>query len=232
MSPKPHTERVFTLIELLVVIAIIAILASMLLPALNQAKAKARDLLCINHQKQIGMALVNYTGDSDGFLPPRNISEVGGNNFSGPKWQDQLESTLPDSQPGEGPSRGRNPVFFCPSAERHHSISDYGANYNLIPGMGGAPNHDWEDLVRITSLNRTDTQLLGVDSVAVPTDVPPKGAWYVSTNFVANGNSNDKNIPFPPRHGLNMNVLWVDGHVDARRTDDLHNNRVFYFDLD
>ena len=66
---KPRHGTFFTLIELLVVIAIIAILASMLLPALSQARLRARDALCISQQKQIGTALMIYTNDEDGVTP-------------------------------------------------------------------------------------------------------------------------------------------------------------------
>src|SRR5690349_17171592 len=63
-------QRGFTLIELLVVIAIIAVLASLLLPALSTAKAKAQRTACLNNFKQLQLAWLTYTHDNNDHFPP------------------------------------------------------------------------------------------------------------------------------------------------------------------
>src|SRR3978361_891625 len=64
---KPHTG--FTLVELLVVIGIIALLISILLPALSKARQQANTVACLAELKQLGNAYIGYTGDNRGWLP-------------------------------------------------------------------------------------------------------------------------------------------------------------------
>ena len=147
-SPVPG-RRAFTLIELLVVIAIIAILASMLLPALSKAKLKAQSAICVGNLKQLGAAFVMYANDNYDMIVPNWL-------LDSRAWIDGNRGDL-SSLPGatnlltirQGLLFNYNPhvgVYQCPTAVRGPKALPLWVrlvrNYSLEGRMGGASAAD------------------------------------------------------------------------------------------
>lgn len=191
------SRRGFTLVELLVVIGIIALLISMLLPALNKARQSAQAISCASNMRQAGYALKMYQNDNKGLLP----ALLDG----GAWWTHRLRPYIPGDRPYE--------KIHCPNIDLEISGSST-LTFGMNAYLNGIVN--WSMFKRTDKLKNSSEVILVADVITSFTGWvhpyvsgmlgPEQGVYVPTVGFVEY------------RHNNTANVLYLDIHVSAERS--------------
>lgn len=231
MRPKVGSSG-FTLIELLVVIAIIAILAAMLLPALNRAKFASKNTACKNNLRQLGLALRMYVTDT-GVFPhtvDANVSKTWYLSIA-PYYDNNLNLMSCPTFKGEYPIDRAIVWLFGNAYHRSPSSPDgvAGVSYGYNGfGVGSANTTSWTANLGLGLQVNPGQSMPAVRDADV---IAPADMVAISDSFPQPGYPNIyafllsiSSTPSPERHNGGANVAFADGHVISERNSKLVDN--------
>jgi len=234
---RVRTTRGFTLVELLVVIGIIAVLMSILLPALNRAREAAKAVTCASNLKQIGMAFAMYVNDNKDYTPNFIINPAPdpflANVGTEMQWSGALRRYLASAAQFTGVTQQeemKQTVFFCPSAKsnRQRFVGWTGAPVSYMPNSYVMNHNYWDatqkNIHRKHSAIRFKARQMALAETWLGTSPgwdlvegwEPNSAIWVGEYRLKGMNVGSRGCVLPwHAGGRQSNILMADWHVEV-----------------
>lgn len=232
-KPSLRRQTGVTLLEFIVVVAVVAALAALLIPATLSSRGKMNAVRCTSNLRAIGAALHAYIAENNGYYPyNRNGNPAPNNKFM----HQTLRDAGIDTYVGRGETYKDAGIWYCPADEGRpevHAAKSYGISFYLGARRDATDTPAWQRKPAASDRSGGLIYMMDHDSGHTPksTGGNLQSSSWPFRHPTAPGQPPASGVQVEFRHGGVSNALFVDGHVEALKYDDIAGTNERYLTI-